>query len=136
MSDASRQPHKGCYLSMPPHAVSRFGVNPQHGAPPSPASPPRTPRMAHAPPARFIEDNIALCVPRLRRRHADCSPPAPAAHGPRRVAVIAPACRHPSRQPSAAADWKSQARQTPAHPRMLAPFHPQGRSAKSRRMTV
>ena len=36
---------------------------------------------SHRPTARFIEDNSVLCVHRLRRCHADCFPPSPAARG-------------------------------------------------------
>jgi hypothetical protein len=46
--------------------------NPRHRVP---AVSPRDTR----PTARFIEDNIVLCVHRLRRCHADCFPPSPAA---------------------------------------------------------
>jgi len=38
-------------------------------------------RHAPRPTARFIEDNSVLCNHRLRRCHADCFPPSPAAHG-------------------------------------------------------
>ena len=68
-----------------PFSVSQR-VPPKNGSPPSP-------RATTRPPARFIEDNIVLCGHRLRRCHADCFPPSPAARGPRRVAVTAPACR-------------------------------------------
>ena len=54
-----------------PFSVSQR-VPPTNGSPPSP-------RATTRPPARFIEDNIVLCGPRLRRCHADCFPPSPAA---------------------------------------------------------
>ena len=40
---------------------------------------PPSPRATTHPMARFIKDNIVLCGPRLRRCHADCFPPPPAA---------------------------------------------------------
>ena len=68
--------------------------NPRHRVP---AVSPRDTR----PTARFIEDNIVLCVHRLRRCHADCFPPSPAAalrlpalwQSPRQLAGILPASR-------------------------------------------
>jgi hypothetical protein len=67
--------------------------NPRHRVP---AVSPRDTR----PTARFIEDNIVLCVHRLRRCHADCFPPSPAAlrlpdlwQSSRQLAGILPASR-------------------------------------------
>ena len=91
---------------------------------------------SHRPPARFIEDNIVLCGYRLRRCHADCFPPSPAARGPRRVAVIAPACRHPGTPVARCrrgVKYGVAKPQAPTQPRMLAPFHPQGVCAKTAR---
>jgi len=52
--------------------------------------------------AELRSDNVALCNVPLLRCHGDCCPaqktPAPARSCPRRVAITAPACRHPSRQ--------------------------------------
>lgn len=78
------------------------------------------------PPARFIEDNSVLCGHRLWRCHADCFPLSPRRHANARcVAVTAPACRHPSRQPSAPPlnEYGVAKPRPPTHPRMLAPFH-------------
>ena len=69
--------------------------NPLHRVP---AVSPRDTR----PTARFIEDNIVLCVHRLRRCHADCFPSSPAAL---RLPALWQSSRqlagNPSRQPSA-----------------------------------
>jgi hypothetical protein len=75
-----------------PFSVSQR-VPPTNGSPPAP-------RATTRPPARFIEDNIVLCVHRLRRCHADCFPPSPAArHRPSRGSHRASlqAIRHASR---------------------------------------
>ena len=78
--------------------------NPRHRVP---AVSPRDTR----PTARFIEDNIVLCVHRLRRCHADCFPPSPAAlrlpalwQSSRHLAGILPASRPRRRLKSMA--WK------------------------------
>ena len=66
---------------------------------PRPVVPAVSPRDTR-PTARFIEDNIVLCVHRLRRCHADCFPPSPAAlrlpalwQSSRQLAGILPASR-------------------------------------------
>jgi hypothetical protein len=51
------------------------------------------------PTARFIEYNCVLCPGRRRRCHADCSRLPSRTATARRLAVSAPACRHPSRPP-------------------------------------
>jgi len=68
-------------------------------------------RADNSPPAgpfgtEFMSHNMGLCADPLPRCHADCFPPArrcgshPRRHATARcVAVTAPACRHPSRQP-------------------------------------
>ena len=64
-----------------PFSVSQR-VPPTNGSPPSPRATPR-------PTARFIEDNIVLCVHRLRRCHADCSSAPRARAGSHRASLQA-----------------------------------------------
>ena len=87
--------------------------------------------------AELRSDNVALCAIPLPHCHGDCCPaqktPAPARSCPRRVAIIAPACRHPSRQLRRSASdeevWSGRlppmlasAARTPTHPPMLGPL--------------
>jgi hypothetical protein len=96
---------------------------------------PPAPRATTRPPARFIEDNIVLCGHRLRRCHADCCPPSPAArHRPWRGS---PRASLQASGPPAARCRRGVKNgvakpPTPAHPRLLAPFHPQGVCARNR----
>ena len=99
---------------------------------------PPSPRATTRPTARFIEDNIVLCGPRLRRCHADCFPPSPAArHRPWRgspraslQASFTPAvrCRRWVKI------WRGQNPQ-PRPPRMLAPSTDPGGSARITRVS-
>ena len=89
----TRIKHKEYYLQSRPICRLPLPRDPrQTGSPPSPRAPPR-------PTARFIEDNTALCYIRRLHCHADC-PGSPAGRATARgAAIIAPACRHPARQP-------------------------------------
>jgi len=72
MKDANPVATQEMLSAKPPQCRIPLRVNPRHWVP---AVSPRDTR----PTARFIEDNIVLCVHRLRRCHADCCPPSPAA---------------------------------------------------------
>jgi hypothetical protein len=82
---------------------------------PSAMSPRRLPGASkgkcgsHRPRARFIEDNSVLCGHRLRRCHADCFPPSPAARGrpPRgsQRAILQASC-HASRPRRRFKNWR------------------------------
>jgi len=85
---------------------------------------PPSPRATTRPTARFIKDNIVLCVPRLRRCHTDGSAVPGGRATARGAAIGAPACRHPSRQPPAAAMGENMA--WPAHPGCSPPPLTQG----------
>jgi hypothetical protein len=86
------------------------------------------------PSARNLCQTMCRCVHSRCRTVTLTASRLPIRHAPTLVAwQSSRQCgRHPSCQPSAAADWKRWRGEAPAptHPRMLAPFHPQGGSAR------
>jgi hypothetical protein len=116
MPDASRQPHKRCYLQSRPHAVSQRE--------PSASGPRRLPARQRDRRPGSLKITSSCASPgcgtvtrtafRRPRRHATA----------RDVAVRAPACRHPARQPTAAAVGGNKA--WPAHPGCSPPSIPKG----------
>jgi hypothetical protein len=107
MPDASLPAHKSSYMQC--RLMRRYPLCGASGARVSAVSP-----RVSRPTARFIEYNCVLCHGRRRRCHADCFPPfSPSARGcHRRVAVSAPACRHPSRPPLVRRTAKKLARES------------------------